>query len=54
MIYLSSSAIKKDKIGDVLDWCKNNAIKNVECFSKAGSGIVFCNGAGDFTLLGKN
>ena len=31
-----------------------NAIKKLECFSKAGSGIVFCNGAGDFTLLGKN
>lgn len=30
-----------------------NAIKNLECFAQAGSGIVFCNQAMDFTLLGK-
>lgn len=30
-----------------------NAIRNLECFSQAGSGIIFCNQAMDFTLLGK-
>lgn len=29
------------------------AIKELPCFSKAGSGIIFCNNASDFTLLGK-
>ena len=29
------------------------AIKNVPCFSQAGSGIIFCHEAADFTLLGK-
>lgn len=29
------------------------AIKDLNCFSNAGSGIVFCNDAADFTLLGK-
>lgn len=30
-----------------------NAISSLPCFAKAGSGIVFCNPAKDFTLLGK-
>lgn len=30
-----------------------NAIRELPCFAKAGSGIVFCNEANDFTLLGK-
>ncbi len=30
-----------------------NAISSLPCFAKAGSGIVFCNAAQDFTLLGK-
>lgn len=30
-----------------------NAISSLSCFAKAGSGIVFCNAAQDFTLLGK-
>ena len=30
-----------------------NAIKDLPCFAKAGSGIVFCNEANNFTLLGK-
>jgi nitrogen regulatory protein PII len=29
------------------------AIKELPCFSKAGSGIIFCNEASDFTFLGK-
>ena len=29
------------------------AIKELPCFSEAGSGIIFCNEAQDFTLLGK-
>lgn len=29
------------------------AIKELPCLSKAGSGIVFCNEAENFTLLGK-
>lgn len=39
----------KDKKDDIL-----NAIKNVPCFAEAGSGIVFCQEARDFVLLGKN
>ncbi len=30
-----------------------NAIKELPCLQKAGSGIVFCNDAQDFTVLGK-
>lgn len=30
-----------------------NAIKEVECFKKVGSGIVFCNEAENFTVLGR-
>lgn len=30
-----------------------NSIKKLPCFEKAGSGIIFCNQAQDFTLLGK-
>lgn len=30
------------------------AIKSLSCFEKAGSGIIFCNEANNFTLLGKN
>lgn len=30
-----------------------NAVTNLDCFSKAGSGIVFCANANDFTVLGK-
>ena len=29
------------------------AIKELPCFSQAGSGIIFCNEASDFTFLGK-
>lgn len=29
------------------------SITNLACFEKAGSGIVFCNHASDFTMLGK-
>ena len=29
------------------------AIKELPCFSKAGSGIIFCNDASSFTFLGK-
>mgnify|MGYP003539421975 FL=1 len=29
------------------------SIKELPCFAKAGSGIIFCNQAEDFTLLGK-
>lgn len=29
------------------------AVSSLSCFSKAGSGIIFCNTAQDFTLLGK-
>lgn len=29
------------------------AIKELPCFAEAGSGIIFCNEADDFTLLGK-
>ncbi len=30
-----------------------NAISELPCFAEAGSGIIFCNEAQDFTLLGK-
>lgn len=30
------------------------AITTLPCFSKAGNGIIFCNNAQNFTLLGKN
>lgn len=30
-----------------------NAIKDLPCFAEAGSGIIFCNEAQNFTLLGK-
>lgn len=30
------------------------SIKSLPCFSEAGSGIIFCNEAQDFTLLGKS
>lgn len=30
-----------------------NAISSLECFKKTGSGIIFCNRADNFTLLGK-
>lgn len=36
---------------------KNNIIKaitSLPCFAEAGSGIIFCNEAQDFTVLGKN
>ena len=31
-----------------------DAVNQMECFKEPGSGIVFCNDAHDFTLLGKN
>lgn len=31
-----------------------NAVKKLNCFKKAGSGIIFCNEIKDFTILGKN
>ncbi|MBP5402124.1 MAG: transcriptional regulator [Treponema sp.] len=31
-----------------------NAIQELNCFKKAGSGIIFCNVVKDFTVLGKN
>ena len=31
-----------------------NAVKELNCFKKAGSGIIFCNEIKDFTILGKN
>lgn len=37
-----------DKKDDIV-----NAIRDLDCFKKAGSGIVFCNEAQDFTVLGK-
>lgn len=40
--------IPSDKKADVV-----KAISELPCFSKAGSGIIFCNQAQDFTLLGK-
>ena len=30
-----------------------NAVSSLSCFEKAGSGIIFCQNAHDFTLLGK-
>ena len=30
------------------------AISELSCLSEAGSGIIFCNNANDFTLLGKS
>ncbi|MCQ2591162.1 MAG: transcriptional regulator [Treponema sp.] len=30
-----------------------SAVSGLECFSKAGSGIIFCNQANDFTVMGK-
>lgn len=40
--------VTQDKKQDIL-----NAITGLECFQKAGSGIVFCNQVQDFTVLGK-
>ena len=31
-----------------------SSVKQLKCFEKAGSGIIFCNKASDFTTLGKN
>ncbi|MCR4954411.1 MAG: transcriptional regulator [Treponema sp.] len=41
--------VPADKKEDIV-----NAIKALPCFSQAGSGIIFCNEAQDFTVLGKN
>ncbi|MBR5646450.1 MAG: transcriptional regulator [Treponema sp.] len=41
--------VPSDKKTQILE-----AIKNLECLKKAGSGIIFCNEVQDFTLLGKN
>ena len=40
--------VPEDKKQDIL-----KAITELPCFAEAGSGIVFCNQAKDFTLLGK-
>ena len=40
--------VPQDKKADVVA-----AVKELTCFQKAGSGIIFCNTANDFTLLGK-
>lgn len=40
--------VPDDKKDDIL-----KAITELDCFKKAGSGIVFCNEAQDFTVLGK-
>jgi len=40
--------VPSEKKQDIL-----NAISELPCLSKAGSGIVFCNPANDFTILGK-
>lgn len=40
--------VPTDKKDDIV-----NAIKNLPCFAEAGSGIIFCNEAQNFTLLGK-
>lgn len=40
--------VPQDKKNDII-----SAISQLPCFAKAGSGIVFCNTAKDFTLLGK-
>jgi len=39
--------VPTDKKDDVI-----KAVTELSCFSKAGSGIVFCNGAQNFTMLG--
>ena len=41
--------VTADKKADIV-----KAVSDLPCFAKAGSGIVFCNEAKDFTLLGKN
>lgn len=46
MLMILVPASKKDDIV--------NAITALPCFAEAGSGIVFCNEAQDFTLLGKH
>lgn len=46
MLMILVPASKKDDIV--------NAITVLPCFAEAGSGIVFCNEAQDFTLLGKH
>lgn len=45
MLMILVPADKKDAIVQ--------AIKELPCFAEAGSGIIFCNEAQDFTLLGK-
>jgi len=45
MLMILVPAEKKD---DII-----KAVSDLPCFAKAGSGIVFCNPAKDFTLLGK-
>lgn len=40
--------VPADKKDDIV-----NAITALPCFAKAGSGIIFCNEANNFTLLGK-
>lgn len=45
MLMIVTPSDKKDAIV--------TAIKELPCFSKAGSGIIFCNEASDFTFLGK-
>lgn len=46
MLMMLVPTAKKDEI--------IKAITDLPCFSKAGSGIVFCNGAQNFTVLGAN
>ena len=41
--------VPKEKCDDIVD-----AIQSLPCFAKAGSGIIFCSNAHDFTLLGKS
>ena len=41
--------VPKEKCDDIV-----NAIQSLPCFAKAGSGIIFCSNAHDFTLLGKS
>ena len=41
--------VPKEKCADIV-----NAIQSLPCFAKAGSGIIFCSNAHDFTLLGKS
>jgi len=45
MLIILVSSAKKDAILE--------AITSLSCFKEAGSGIIFCNEAQDFTLLGK-